>query len=107
MNVFLLIIAIIAIYAVLKKIALMEALKITIVTKEIRKNLLMMPWAIFLVICILFIPYQVWVLTGSSNDWDGVYIIGATILVTIVLCFTAYSKFKGGIAEIAEKRIKT
>ncbi|WP_088104240.1 hypothetical protein [Halalkalibacter urbisdiaboli] len=94
MNIFLLVVAIVTLLAVLKRITAIEKVNAGSIKKEIKKNTFLMLWGIIFVSCIVFIPYQVWVLTGSSNDWDGMYIIGATVIAIVIICLTFYSKFK-------------
>jgi len=94
MNVFILLIAMVTLLAVLKKITLIESTSTKSLKNEVKKNTQLMLWGILLMFCVLLIPYQVWVITGSSNDWDGVYILGAVLIVTVILCFTMYSKYK-------------
>ncbi|MFC0560830.1 hypothetical protein [Halalkalibacter alkalisediminis] len=94
MNIFLLVVAIVTLLTVLKRITAIEKINAGSIKKEIKKHTFLMLWGIIFVSCILFIPYQIWVLTGSSNDWNGVYIIGASVIATIIMCFTFYSTFK-------------
>lgn len=45
---------------------------------------------VLIIFAMILIPYQVWVLTGSSHYFDAVYIIGGTTLITIIVSFTFY-----------------
>lgn len=94
MDISLLVIALITLIYILKKIATLENVNAKSLTNEIKQNTIMMMWGILLVICLLFIPFQIWVITGSSNNWDGVYMIGASIIATLFICMAFYSKFK-------------
>lgn len=42
----------------------------------------------------LTIPFQVWKITGSSSDWNGLYIIGLSFIVIIVYTYIMYGKRK-------------
>ncbi|WP_078427366.1 hypothetical protein [Alkalihalobacterium alkalinitrilicum] len=94
MNIMLLTVDIITLLAVLKKIITIENINANSMSKEIKKNTLIMLWGLLLASCILVFPYLLWRLTGSSNDWNGVYIIGASVIGIVIICFTFYSKFK-------------
>lgn len=94
MNILLLSVAIITLFVVLKKITTIESRKANSVKKQIKQHTILSLWGILLGVCILIIPYQIWIITGSSTDWNGVYIIGIAFLVTVVMSMTFYSKCK-------------
>ncbi|WP_411955039.1 hypothetical protein ACKXGF_04500 [Alkalibacillus sp. S2W] len=60
------------------------------VLKEAKQNIISMLWGTFIVTLIIFIPYQVWTVTGMSTYWGGVYIFGGSLLLTIALTFIFY-----------------
>ncbi len=62
---------------------------------EIKQNFILLIWGIPILFTIIFIPYQVWVLTGMLNRWGGVYIIGGTFLLTLTIMYIFYYKRKG------------
>ncbi|TYR78382.1 hypothetical protein FZC66_19705 [Priestia megaterium] len=94
MDLFFLVVAVLTLLVALKRITAIEKAHTNSIPKEIKHNIFMMFWGILLVSCIVFAPYQVWVLTGASNDWDGVYMIEASLIATLFICVTFYSKFK-------------
>ncbi|WP_046173609.1 hypothetical protein [Domibacillus indicus] len=94
MNIIFLAAAVLTSLTVLRKIISIERIKPESAAKKIKKNAIMMVWGLLLVFCILFIPYQTWILTGRLNDWNGVYILGASATATVILCFSFYFKFK-------------
>jgi hypothetical protein len=61
---------------------------------EIKQNIILLLCGIPVIVALANIPYQVWVLTGKSNDWDGVYIIGGTAIIVIIISFVFYNKRK-------------
>lgn len=94
MNVVLLVSAVITMIVVLNNIISIEKKKPSSMGKEIKQTLHIMPWGLLLLGCLILIPFEVWVLTGSSNDWDGVYIVAATFIMTLILCYAYYYKRK-------------
>lgn len=92
MNFLLLIIAIIILLFSLRKMSMMKYLKSNFTTKEVKQNVISLCWGIVIFCAILFIPYQVWVLTGKSHYFDAVYIIGGTALITTIISFIFYYK---------------
>ncbi len=79
---------------VVYKIISNEKGKLKKLMKEAKQSVQSLLWSITLVFLIIFIPYEVWEWTGSSNNWDGVYIIGASAAGTIILCFGYYYRLK-------------
>lgn len=59
--------------------------------EQIGRSLLL---GIVTVLSLLFITYEVWILAGSSEDWDGVYISAATVIGTVLLSFGYYHRVK-------------
>ncbi len=47
-------------------------------------------WGVLIILAMILIPYQVWVMTGASHYWDGVYIVFGTAILTIIVSFTFY-----------------
>jgi len=92
MNYLLLIVAIFVLLFALRKISMIKYNKGISVLKEAKQNLVSMLWGLLVFAAIIFIPYQVWVLTGSSHYWDGVFIIGGTGILTITVSFIFYYK---------------
>ncbi|WP_430787254.1 hypothetical protein VBD025_15970 [Virgibacillus flavescens] len=92
MNYLLLIGAIFILLFSLRKISMIKYSKTDSSLKDSKQNVVSLLWGILVISAIIFIPYQVWVLTGSSHYWDGAYIIGGTALLTIVLTFVFYYK---------------
>ncbi|NIK12621.1 hypothetical protein [Alkalibacillus almallahensis] len=60
------------------------------VLKEAKQNIISMLWGTLIVVMIIHIPHRIWVITGSSPYWGGVYIFGGSLLVTIALTFIFY-----------------
>ncbi|WP_456276279.1 hypothetical protein [Bacillus sp. AK128] len=94
MKIILLVVAIIALFFVLKNFTAIEKVSASSMGKEIEKNTIIMLWGILLVFCMLFIPYQIWSLTGSLTDWNGVFIIGASLIGTVIISYTLYFKLR-------------
>lgn len=92
MNYLLLVVAIFFLFFALRSISKIKYSKRLSVLKEAKQNVISMLWGVLVIGAFIFIPYQVWVLTGSSHDWDGVYIIGGTAFLTITICFIFYYK---------------
>ncbi|WP_217585862.1 hypothetical protein [Lentibacillus saliphilus] len=92
MNYVLLIVAAIALLFALRKISLIKYSKNTSFLRDAKHNVMSLLWGIPVFIAIMLIPYQVWILTGSSRYWDGVYIIGGTAILTIAVSFVFYYK---------------
>ncbi|WP_100407830.1 hypothetical protein [Bacillus solitudinis] len=94
MNSILLIIAILVLFFSLRQMTLIEKSKNKSTMQEIKQNISLLLCGIPAIVALVFIPYQVWVLTGKSNDWDGVYIIGGTVIIAIIISFVFYYKRK-------------
>jgi tellurite resistance protein TehA-like permease len=94
MDVILFVIAIIILFISLWKMAVMKQTNKQTTKQEIQQNIILLAWGIPLISALVLIPYQVWVLSGKSIDWDGVYIIGGAAVLTIVISFTFYYKSK-------------
>ena len=92
MDYFILIIAIFTLLFSMRKMSKMKQFKHDSTIKEVKQNIIALLWGIFILVALIVIPYQVWELTGKSQDWDGVYIIGGTALLTIVVSFVFYYK---------------
>ncbi|MCA1029714.1 hypothetical protein LCL95_01555 [Bacillus timonensis] len=92
MDYLLLITAIIVLLFSLRKISMIKYSKEHSVLKEAKLNALSMVWGVFVISAIIFIPYQVWGLTGGSHDWDGAYTVGLTALLTVAVSFVFYHK---------------
>jgi len=92
MNYLLLFVAIVVLLFALRKITMIKYPKKNTVIKEAKKNTVSLLWGVLVVSAIIFIPYQVWVLTGSSHYFDAVYIIGGTAFLTTTLSFIFYYK---------------
>ncbi|MGX1193026.1 hypothetical protein [Metabacillus sp. SLBN-84] len=59
--------------------------------KQIARSMLS---GIVIVLSLIFITYEVWILAGSSEDWDGVYISTAAVIGTVLLSFGYYHRVK-------------
>ncbi|MEK3808077.1 hypothetical protein MHB63_16280 [Bacillus sp. FSL H8-0547] len=59
--------------------------------KQIARSMLL---GIVIVLSLIFITYEVWILAGSSEDWDGVYISTAAVIGTVLLSFGYYHRVK-------------
>ncbi|WP_208586178.1 hypothetical protein [Gracilibacillus suaedae] len=92
MNYLLLITAILVLLFSLRQISMIKYPKRHSALKEVKQNAISMLWGVLVIAAIIFIPYQVWVITGSSPYWDGVYVIGGTALLTITVSFIIYDK---------------
>ncbi|WP_078549196.1 hypothetical protein [Litchfieldia alkalitelluris] len=90
MDFILLVIVIIILFISIIKMTVLEKLKTKSTTEEIKQNVTFIFWGIPIIFALVFIPYQVWALTGKLNDWGGVYILGGTALLTIIITFTLY-----------------
>lgn len=78
----------------LRQMTLIEKYKNKSAIQEMKKNVSLLLCGIPAIVALAFIPYQVWALTGKSNDWDGVYIIGGTAIIAIIISFVFYYKRK-------------
>ncbi|WP_227940405.1 hypothetical protein [Alkalihalobacillus deserti] len=94
MNFILLITAILVLLFSLRQMTLIEKSTNNSDIQEIKQNISLLICGIPVIVALAFIPYQVWVLAGESNDWDGVYIIGGTAIVSIIISFVFYYKGK-------------
>jgi len=94
MNLILLITAVLVLLLSLRQMTLIEKSTNKSAIQEIKQNINFLLYGIPMIATLVFIPYQVWVLTGESNDWDGVYIIGGTALSIIVISLVYYYKRK-------------
>ena len=94
MNLILLVISIIILLFSLRQMTIMETSKKKSIIQEIKKNIVLLIWGIPLILALVFIPYQVWILAGKSNAWDGVYVISGTAFLTIIISFIFYYKNK-------------
>ncbi|BCB03993.1 hypothetical protein [Bacillus sp. KH172YL63] len=56
----------------------------------VKENARLLLWGLILLTLLMFIPYQIWVLTGSSAGWDGMYIIGGTGLLMVIFSFAYF-----------------
>ncbi|MGP1908425.1 hypothetical protein ACTSEZ_09635 [Metabacillus sp. JX24] len=59
--------------------------------KQIARSMLL---GIVIFLSLIFITYEVWILAGSSEDWDGVYISAAAVIGTVLLSFGYYHRVK-------------
>ncbi|MBP3951099.1 hypothetical protein [Bacillus suaedae] len=94
MNFILLITVILVLLLSLRQMILIEKSKNKSTMQEIKQNISLLLCGIPTIAALVFIPHQVWVLTGKSNDWDGVYIIGGTAIIVMVISFVFYYKKK-------------
>ncbi|MBP3951807.1 hypothetical protein [Bacillus suaedae] len=94
MDYILLIIAILVLFSSLRQMTLIENSKIKSTMQELKLNSSLLLCGIPTIVALVFIPYQVWVLTGKSNNWDGVYILGGTVVAVIIISFIFYYKRK-------------
>ncbi|WP_430786706.1 hypothetical protein VBD025_14510 [Virgibacillus flavescens] len=91
-NFIFLILAVFILIVVIRMLACVGVKKPASPIKEVKHNVIKLLLGIVLCTIILVIPYQIWMLTGSSHDWDAAYIIGATAIITVVFCFYYYYK---------------
>ncbi|MDL4842300.1 hypothetical protein [Aquibacillus rhizosphaerae] len=105
MRFIVLIISIILLLFIISKVTSVEKRKIVSMTDEVFQNFYLLLWGIGLIFLILFIPYQVWRITGSSYGWGGAYIFGFTVIAIILLVYYSYSKFKLKRESIGKERI--
>ena len=92
MEYLLLLIAIILLLFSLKKLARIKYSNTDGLAEDVKQNVLSLLWGIVVVSAILAIIYQVWVVTGKSSYWDGVFILGGTALLTFFSSFWFYYK---------------
>ncbi len=92
MNYLLLVVAILVLLFSLRKLSMIKYSKTLSVVKEAKQNARSMLWGVLVIAAMIYIPYQVWLLAGSSPYWDGLYIIAGTVLLTISLSFIFYYK---------------
>ncbi|MGD6966231.1 hypothetical protein ACQCVP_07375 [Rossellomorea vietnamensis] len=78
----------------LRNLTLIEQRDNHSITQEIRQNVRLLLYGIPLIGALAFIPYQVWVITGKSEDWDGMFIMGGTAITAIILSYFIYYKRK-------------
>jgi heme/copper-type cytochrome/quinol oxidase subunit 2 len=90
MNYLLLIIAIFVLLFSLRKVSMIKYSKRNSALKEAKKNAISFLWWSLVAFALIFIPYQVWILTGRSHYFDAVYIIGGTIILMLALIFFYY-----------------
>ncbi|MCP8616357.1 hypothetical protein [Salirhabdus salicampi] len=94
MDYLLLIVAIFLLLFALRKVSMIKYSKKHSALKEAKQNVVSLLWGVLIILAMGFIPYQVWVLTGSSHYWDGVYIVGGTALLTIAVSFIFFIKVR-------------
>jgi hypothetical protein len=94
MNYIFLAIAVLVLLFSLKKMIIIENRINKSVIQEIKQNINLLLYGIPTIIAMVYIPYQMWVLTGKSNDWDGVYVIVGSALITIIISYVYYYKKK-------------
>lgn len=95
MNILLLMIAIIVLLFSLRKMTIVEySNNKKSFSQEINHNLKLLAWGFPMVVTLIFIPYQTWIFVGKSSDWDGVYIVIGTAIITILSSFTFYYRLK-------------
>ncbi|WP_113929452.1 hypothetical protein [Bacillus sp. P14.5] len=92
MNYLLFILAIFVLLFALRKVSMIKYSKKHSALIDVQQNAKSLLWGVLVISAIIFIPYQVWVLTGKSHYFDAVYIIGGTALLTIALSFIYYYK---------------
>ncbi|MBM7661097.1 hypothetical protein JOC85_001869 [Bacillus mesophilus] len=101
MDFFLLILSILLLLLALTKVSKVKYSNSDSIFKDAKLNVISLLWGVLIIATIIFIPYQVWVLTGSSTYWDGAYIVLGTALITAIISFVFYFK----IALISTKRV--
>lgn len=94
MNFFLLILTIAILLFSLLKMHTIEEKNYKSISQEIKHYIYLLMWGLPVVVTLLFIPYQMWILTGKSSDWDGVYIGMGTAIITILSSFIIYYRLK-------------
>lgn len=62
---------------------------------EVKHNATVLLWGIGILGLILFIPYQAWVLAGSSQGLHGALVMGASLIFSVFICFSTYYFIKG------------
>ncbi|SDZ83892.1 hypothetical protein SAMN05421743_101376 [Thalassobacillus cyri] len=92
MNYLSLIVTIFVLLFALRKISRIKYSKSHSAIKEAKQNVISLLWGVLVIAAMIFIPYKVWMLTGSSPYWDGFYIVGGTALLTITVSFIFYYK---------------
>ena len=92
MNYLLLIVAIFVLLYALRKISMIKYSKGHTAIKEAKQNAASLLWGVLVISALIFTPYQVWVITGSSHYWDGAYILGGSVILTIAVGCIFYYK---------------
>ncbi|TYS17133.1 hypothetical protein FZC78_11005 [Rossellomorea vietnamensis] len=92
MNFLLFILSIFVLLFALRKVSMIKYSKRHSVFKDVQQNAKSLLWGVLVISAIIFIPYQIWVLTGEPQTFGAVYIIGGTALLTIALSFIFYYK---------------
>ncbi|MEI5908605.1 hypothetical protein WAK64_16275 [Bacillus spongiae] len=92
MNFILLSIAMIVWLFSLHRLSKIKYSRRSTILQEAKQNVISLFWGCLIVLAIIFIPYQAWLLTGSSENWDGVYIFGGTIGLIIFVSLRIYYK---------------
>ncbi|QHS22396.1 hypothetical protein GWK91_05260 [Virgibacillus sp. MSP4-1] len=92
MNILTLLIAVFVLLIALKRLSMITFAEDDTVLKAVKHKALSLFWVILIISSFIYIPYNVWILTGRSHYWDGVYITGGTALITIITSFVYYYK---------------
>ena len=72
--------------AVVRGLSIIQRRKVKSLGDDVKNSFLSMLLGVPLAGSFLLIPYGTWQLTGQSHDWDGVYIIAASLFATFS-CF--------------------
>ncbi len=75
-----------------KKLAKVNQGQNHIIKEDIIRNSKMLVMGLMMVLSLFLIISQVWVMTGGSHDWDGVYVVGGTIVLTLLISFWYFFK---------------
>ncbi|GGM18363.1 hypothetical protein GCM10011351_00190 [Paraliobacillus quinghaiensis] len=94
MDFLLLIISIFLLLFALTKVSKVKYSKDASTLKEAKLNVISLLWGVVIIAAMIFIPYQVWTISGSSTYWDGAYILLGTGLITAIFSFIFYYKVK-------------
>lgn len=77
-----------------KRIRSIEKVKSTTGPKEMLQILHSLFWGLLVLMLFFLIAMIIWKLSGGSTNWDGVYIIFASAIGTIVFFFGYYGRLK-------------
>jgi hypothetical protein len=96
MHLILLLVGLTALLLIVRKMVSVELQqKSSTILDEAKHNAIILLWGITIMFLLLFIPYQAWQLAGSSQYWDGAFVMGGSLIASVFICFGYYYAVKG------------